>query len=79
MRKKLKVISMHSYYLCFVYLSIQFVESLLYTKHGSIYWKLVQHSRIAGLLGSIGYRNDITIHSYECLLTCWLKDYVNEG
>lgn len=43
MRKKPKVISMHSYYLCFIYLSIQFVESLLYTKHGSIYWKLVQN------------------------------------
>lgn len=78
MRKKLKVISMDGYYLCFIYSSIQFVESLLYTKHGSIYWKLVQNSRITGLLGSRGFRNDITIHSYECLLTCWLKHYVSK-
>ena len=78
MRNKMKFISMRGYYLCFIHLSIQFVESLLYTRLGSIYWKLVQNYRIAGSLGSIGFRNDITIHSYECLLTCWLKEYVNE-
>lgn len=68
---------MHSYYLCFIYLSIQFVESscvqsmVLYTEVGTEF--------DSKLVRSIGYRNDITIHSYECLLTCWLKDYVNEG